>query len=161
MSEINTEQVLRDEFESRIKSTTIADLPAFISEVMDREHDYGSICVAIGLVAATAAWACNKHQQGGITGFQAGAIAWEILRHWGALYPGECGGRMTDYDNLLYPQMEHRFTKISADTWKLVQEKAAEKLATAEYAHQAVRDHWLSIVEGTVPFGLQTEEGAL
>lgn len=155
MTEENTEQALRDEFKDKIKNTTLEELPAVISSLIDRQHDYGTICVAMGIAAATTAWAMNKHQNGGISGFQAGAVAWEMLRHWGALYPGECGGRMLDYNDLLFPQYADKFTAISASTWAEVQKQAAKKLDEADlHAAESVVAHWRSVAEGNVPFGL-------
>ena len=154
MSEINTEQMLRDEFADRVKTTTLDELPALIEELIERNHDYGTICVAMGIAAAATAWAMNKHPNAGITGFQAGAIAWEFLRHWGALYPGDCGGRMQDYEHLLYPQYADRFTSISKEAWGMVTEKAKSNLAEKDGAHPSVVAHWQSIAAGQVPFGL-------
>lgn len=154
MDKTNTEQALRDEFKDKIKNTTIDELPEVIRSLIEREHDYGTICVAMGIAAATTAWAMDKHENGGITGFQAGAVAWEMLRHWGALYPGECGGRMLNYDDLLYPQYGDKFTTISAHAWKEVQKKAEKNIEEKEGCAPSVLAHWRSIVGGNVPFGL-------
>lgn len=154
MTEEDTEQALRDAFKDKIQTTTLNELPDLIRSLIDREHDYGTICVAMGIAAATTAWAMNKHENGGITGFQAGAVAWEMLRHWGALYPGECGGRMLNYDDLLFPQYAHKFTTISETTWAEVRKKAAQNLSDNETAARSVAVHWQSIVDGHVPFGL-------
>ena len=155
--ELNTEQVLRAELADQIKTVTLEELPTFIANVMDRDHDYGTICVALGSIAAAAAWACNKHEHGGITGFQAGAVFWEFARAWGSPSIGETGARFLNYDNLLFPQYAHTFTAISQDTFDRVKAAAAKNLADKEGAHPDVAAHWRSIVEGNVPFGLGIE----
>lgn len=161
MEDENSEQKLRDEFSERVKSVTVEELPAFIADIMGRNHDYGSVCVALGMAAAATAWACNKHEGacGGVTGFQSGAIAWEFLRHWGALYPkGECGGRFVDFNDLLFPQYGDKFTSISASTWEAVQAEARKRLREADggkMISSSVYEHWISVSNGVVPFGLR------
>jgi hypothetical protein len=67
---------------------------------------------------------------------------------------------MINYDDMLYPQYEHKFEKtISSDIWKLLQEEAQRKLEEdSEYANLDVINHWKSIVDGVVPFGYKIEE---
>lgn len=154
---VNTEQAFRDKYAERVKNATLETLPQLISDMVTERHDYGTICLAIGMSAAATAWAVERSPQGGITGFQAGAVAWEFLRHWGSFYPGECGGRMQDFDHLLYPQYGHRFLSIPTHAWEKVQEKAKANLEDIEHAHPAVVEHWRSIAAGTVPFGLTVE----
>ncbi|TIR98845.1 MAG: hypothetical protein E5X19_05400 [Mesorhizobium sp.] len=134
---------------------TLAELPAFIADVMGRQHDYGTICVAIGSIAAATAWACNKHEHGGVTGYQAGAILWEFARAWGAPSIGKTGARFQNFDDLLYPQYGERFTAVSQRTWDALQAEAAKNLQGKwDVAHPDVIAHWRSIVDGVVPFGL-------
>lgn len=155
----SSEKAFRDEFAGRVKTTSLEELPALLTEMIDRPHDYGSICVALGIAAATTAWAMNKHPNAGITGLQAGFVAWEMLRHWGSLYPGACGGRMQDFDNLLYPAYADKFTTIPKANFEDVQEKARDLLKKhgetgADHVHPDVWAHWNSIASGDVPFGL-------
>lgn len=156
-NEVNTEQALRDEFKERVKDITIEDLPAVINDLMNREHDYGSICVALGTLAAATAWACNKHKNGGITGFQAGAVFWEFARAWGSPTIGETGARFVNYDNLLYPQYEDHFGTIDSDTLNRVRAAAAKKLAELndDMVASSVVQHWRFLANGGVPFGLR------
>lgn len=155
-TEVSLEQALRDEFTPLIKTVTLAELPAFIDKLMNRQHDYGSICVALGLAAAATAWAGDKHKNGGITGFQAGAVFWEFARAWGSPTIGECGARFVNYDDLLFPQYGERFTAISPDTLKKVQEVALKRLSEkGELVHPEVRAHWEAIALGQSPFGLR------
>lgn len=153
----NNEQALRDEFKDRVQKTTLDQLPDLIKDLIDRDHDYGSICVAMGIAAATTAWAMNKHKNGGITGFQAGAVAWEMLRHWGALYPGECGGRMQDFNDLLYPQCADKFQSIPRSALEMAQKVAVKNLEGRDGAHPSVIAHWESLARGDAPFGLRVE----
>ena len=127
-----------------------------LQEFMDRmlnhyNHDYGTIVHAVSACAIAAAWAaCDV---AGLTGFQAGFVMWDFIREWNHR-KNECGMKLVDYDNLLYPQYRERMDKvISKDTWELLQKKAKELLQTEPDAHFRVQMHWQSIVDGDVPFG--------
>ena len=133
---------------------TLDDLPEFLRELTeDYGHDYGTICHAVAAGAVAAAWAVEHSPAGGITGFQAGCVMWEFIRHWqnsGTHKPL----RLVDYENMLYPQYDHAFEKtISPDTWKHLQRKARELLADRSSAASSVVNHWRSIADGTPPFG--------
>ncbi len=134
---------------------TIEEFVAFHDKIMNGyAHDYGTICHAIAAVSlAGACLADHDKVNGGITGYQAGAIMWEWLAGWGT-GPKKVG-RMLDYEQMLYPVYEHKFNQLSWSTWKFLQEEAAKSLADPELAHaaQQVKDHWQSIVDGKVPFG--------
>jgi hypothetical protein len=150
------EKQLRDEYGPKVGGVTPETLPSFISELMSKDHDYGSVCVAMGLAAAATAFACNKHEgaRGGITGFQSGAVFWEFVRAWGSPTIGECGARMVNYENLLYPQYENDFKSITTETFEAVQKRAVELLAEKDTASPAVIAHWQTIALGQSPFGL-------
>lgn len=153
---ITEESGIQKDWHERAKKMTLEDLPEFIRELTeDYEHDYGTICHAIAAAAVAAAWSVERTPQGGITGFQAGCIGWEILRQWGAPEIGELGARLLDYDNLLYPQYADKFTAISKDTLDAVQKAANDRLA-ANHEHVAdeVVAHWKYLARGGVPFGL-------
>lgn len=155
MEEINEKQLYKEAIEQTPE--TIGD---FVMKTMcDYPHDYGSVCVAVAACALAGVYAANGLPQGGITGYQAGFVMWEIVRQLN--YRGnKCGLRMIDYDDMLFPQYAHKFEKtISIDTWKLLQEEAKRRLEEdSTHAHPAVIDHWKSIVDGVVPFGYKIEE---
>jgi hypothetical protein len=105
--------------------------------------------------------------QFGLTGFQVGCIMWGIIDKL-IIEEHDCGLRMLNYNNMIYPQYENNFEKtIDNETWEALQakarkryeenEKELEKLANGdEYAfpaHPEVAAHWKSIVDGKVPFG--------
>ena len=133
----------------------IESVDAFIEKLnTEYNHDYGTICHAIAAVAVQAAKQMNKQSQGGITGFQAGAVMWEFVKHWMHL---EGPMRLVQYDHMLYPQYFEKFDQvISPDIWKNLQTKAMENLIKAgngDMVHENVVAHWKSIVNGVVPFG--------
>lgn len=135
---------------------TFETLPAFMKHVMDDyQHDYGTVCHAISACAIAAASAADTMDGacGGITGFQAGFIMWDFIKHW--LYEGnKTGLKIIDWDNMLYPQYEYKFDKtISKSLWEKIQEQAKESLKNAPNAVESVVEHWQSIVDGKVPFG--------
>lgn len=138
---------------------SLEDLPEFMHHLAeDYQHDYGTICHAIAASAVAAARAMDKSPSGGITGFQAGCVMWEMIRHW--MYDGQQKYlRLVDYDDLLYPQYEEKFRSITPETWKWLQKEAEKKLAEPnEFVHPNVRSHWQRIVNGEIPFGFTVRD---
>lgn len=143
--------------EARSPNMTADALPGFIRQVVDGyQHDYGTICHAIAACALAAATAANRMPlQGGITGFQSGAVMWEFIRKW----THEDGPmRLIKFSDMLWPQYEQRFTtkKISRSNFKWLQERAARELADHPSSHAA--EHLKSIVGGKAPFGYTIQE---
>lgn len=152
------EFVVRDELiEKRKNIKSFTGLVKFLKYVTENcNTGYGvapraiaQACLAVGYFLA------NKF---GITGFQAGFVMWDFITGW-HYTNNKCGLKITDYDDMLYPQYEYRFQKtISADTWKCLREQAKENLKNSTYAHPRVIKHWQSIVDGKVPFGYTVED---
>lgn len=155
-----TEQEFKDKYSPEVKGMTLEKLPDFQARMLAEELDYGTICYAVAYSGAAAAWAVEHSPQGGITGFQAGMIGWELLRQWGEPGLGKISTRLVNYDDLLYPQMADKFTTISKETWQGVQAAATTNLADddRQYTSSAVIAHWQSIVDGVIPFGLRVVE---
>jgi len=148
---------LQVEWMARAKTMKIDGLPEFIRELTeDYQHDYGTICHAIAAAAVAAAWAVERSPSGGITGFQAGAVSWEILKGWGGITLGDTGSRIVNFDDLLFPQYVEKFTSIPEETWSKLMASAKERLAgDTSFVVPAVLDHWKSVANGEVPFGLK------
>ena len=147
-----------EEWFQRARHMTLEQLPAFLEELQTRfQHDYGTICHATTAAAIAAVWAMDGGPQGGISGFQAGAVMWGFIRRWDGR---EGAMRLIRYDDMLYPQHADRFSQtIPADAWADMQKKAAELLTRNPDAHPDVVRHWLSIVAGIVPFGHSVRVG--
>ena len=155
------ERQVRELYTERARAATLETLPGLIEEIMGHEHDYGSICVAIGLCAAATAWATNRHPaaQGGVTGFQGSFVFWEFARQWGMIAENGAGVRLQKFDDILYPQNERDFRTISAETMRILQEEAARRIEErSEHAHPAVLAHWGTLASGHPPFGLRIED---
>lgn len=157
---VTEEEKVHLEWYKEASKQTLDTLPEFMRKLSeDYSHDYGTVCHMVAAGAVAAAWAMNqsKGAQGGITGFQAGAVMWEFIRHWN--HSGEDKPmRLLDYNDLLYPQYAHKFQVISKSTWEWAQEKAKENLKNSSYANPEVIAHWRSVAEGFVPFGLRVGE---
>ena len=83
---------------------------------------------------------------------------WDFIRNW-IKTGNECGLRLVDYDDMLYPQYECKFDKvIDEDTWKALQEKAKKNIEMNDSACDAVFQHWRKIANGHVPFGYRVVE---
>lgn len=155
----NKEAQFRALFEPRIKTITLGTLPAFITDALAFEHDYGSICLALAFIGAAAAWAAERSPQGGITGFQGSCVTWEFLHLWDPSLLGKTATRILNYDKLLYPQYAEQFTSVSKSTFEKVQKLVLAQLGKPDdYVSQVVWDHWQTVAAGVVPFGLKLTE---
>lgn len=131
-------------------------LPEFYARMVHGyNHDYGTMCHAVAACALAAAWAACGEEDTGLSGFQAGFVMWDFIKNW-TKTGNKCGLRLVDYDDMLYPQYEHKFEKtISSDTWIAIQDQARKNLVESDYASENVINHWKKIAEGYVPFGYQ------
>lgn len=157
---ITEDMNLQDEWFKKAKSMKPDDFPEFFRELTeDYEHDYGTVCHAMAAIGLAAMWAFNNSEgaRGGITGFQAGCVMWQVIRHMN-YENNKCGLRLLDMDDLLYPQYEHKFVAISEDTWDAVRKEAKKRLSERGTVHPDVVAHWKSIVNGKIPFGLRIED---
>jgi hypothetical protein len=154
-------RVLKEEWRTRAKTTTLASLPQFLSDLTTKyEHDYGTICHAMTFAALAAMYAVNHSSQGGVTGFQAGCIMWGVIREW-SYSSNKTGMKLINYDEFLYPQHGPRAQKtFSRGTWEALKKEAADKLKQSNQAIVSpnVWQHWESIVAGCTPFGYTVEE---
>lgn len=147
------EEKRKEELEAKRKEIkTMEDLVDFLKYVeANCNYDYGVAPRSIAQAALATAWYMAEKM--GITGFQAGFVMWDFIRGWEFTH-NECGLKIVDYDNMLYPQYEDKFEKtITKSTWRALQEQAKKNLEDREYAHPDVIAHWESIVRGVVPFG--------
>lgn len=155
---VTEEQHPEEAWFAEARKMKMEDLPAFIDKMMNGYiHDYGTVCHAVSACAIAAAWAAADKE--GITGFQAGFVMWDFICNWTKTH-NECGLKLIDFDDMLYPQYKYKFDKrtISSNTWKLIQAKAKENLERSSYAHPDVIQHWRSIVDGHVPFGYSVSD---
>lgn len=162
--EITEEQHLEKQWYEAARKQTLKTLPYFMDHLLnDYQHDYGTICKAIAACGAAAMYAANHTEQGGITGFQASCINWEILKAWGE-FKTHTGARLINFDNMIYPQYEHKFDKIiSKETWEAIQKYAKENLLEEKGydLHPEVKAHMESIVAGNIPFGYEIKDESL
>ena len=166
MSKIVVTEEMHPEKEwfAQARNMSMEDLPVFVNHVMNNYvHDYGTACHAVSACAIAAAWASCKAV--GLTGFQAGFVMWDFIRHWYKT-SNETGMRLIDFDNMLYPQYAHRFDKvIGKDTWECIQQTAEKRLKEYEEKQEPVSirvlEHWKSIVRGEVPFGYEVVEDVI
>lgn len=156
--EIKEEDLEQEEWYKAAKNMTVDRLPEFIRHLTkDYKHDYGTICHAVAASGLAAMHAMNKTPIGGITGFQAGCVMWEVIQRW-MNFSGPL--KLIEFENMLYPQFEHKFEKtISKTTWEYLQKRAKEFLAArTDAAAKTVVDHWKSVAEGNIPFGFKIDE---
>lgn len=135
---------------------SLDDLANYIQNIKDNYNiGYGTAPRAIAQAALATAWYLSDVF--GITGFQAGCVMWDFIRDW-SFSGNECGLKIIDYDDMLYPQYDYKYQKtISRDTFEALQKAAEKNLEKREFAHPDVVKHWESIVNGNVPFGYIVE----
>ena len=147
------EFVLRDELrKKRANIKTFEELIAFLEYVEKNGNcGYGEAPRAMAQASAAVAW--YLADKFGITGFQAGFVMWDFIRDWN-YRSNKCGMKITDYDDMLYPQYAYKFEKIIGPAiWADLQETAKKRLEELDNVHPIVKAHWQSIVDGIVPFG--------
>ena len=156
---ITEEMHLEKEWFEQAREQKLETLPEFMNRILnDYRHDYGTICHAISACALAAAWAADSSEQGGITGFQSGAVMWDFVRQW-AYKNNKTALRIINYDNMLYPQYKDDFEgrTIYQSTWEALQNEAKRLLDGIDSGEGSAADpviaHWKDIVNGVVPFG--------
>ena len=150
---------LRDAWMKEAGEQTLETLPNFIQKLATFKHDYGTICRAIAAGAIATMKAMNRGPQGGISGFQAGCIMWDVMHEWGVFGDGPL--RVQNFKDLLYPQYKYKFTSIPKDHWIEIQAVAKRELEKFPVTgSNTVREHMKSVVQGIVPFGLTVEDDA-
>lgn len=155
MNEFELRDKLKDE---RKNIDTFDDLINFLRNIKDNYNcGYGEAPRAIAQASLAVAW--YLADEFGITGFQASFVMWDFIKDW-LFSSNECGMRLVDYDNMLYPQYEDKFQKtIGSDTFDALQNQAKRLIETdGDHAHPAVIEHWKSIAAGKVPFGYVVKE---
>ena len=142
------------EWFSEAAKMTIDKLPDFVDRMTHGyNHDYGTAVHAVSACALAAAWAACGEDDTGLSGFQAGFVMWDFIKNW-TKFGNECGLKLVDYDDMLYPQYAEKFEKtICKDTWEMIRKKAIENLEKIKEAHPYVIEHWKKIANGDVPFG--------
>lgn len=157
MTEHKNWQEIRSRWYERAKLVSLETLLDFLKELAEFPHDYNTICYALAAGAVATCWAMDRTPNGGITGFQAGAVMWEFMEAWNGI---KAPAWLRKGEDMLYPQYADKFTSISPDTWKWLQEEAGRKLAQSDdgMVAGAVVAHWKAICAGQVPFGLKVAQ---
>lgn len=156
MQEIKEEDGIHKSWiKQKPKNTT--ELKEFIDSLLnDYGHDYGTIIHAMVAAMMATMWTIDKSPQGGITGFQASAIWWELAEHLTS-FKRPC--RILDFNNMLYPQYQDDFEKrISQNAFEHLQTEAKKMLGNEQRARADLKKHWQSIVDGKIPFGYTVEK---
>lgn len=134
------------------------ELSRFVHELIyDYEHDYGTIVHAIVAAMNASFTVINNSDQGGISGFQAAAVAWKLIPSFFGIH-SDVPLRLLNYEDMLYPQFENKFLGVPEHVWKWIQERAKEKLDEMQAFGVALDNpvlvsHLDKIVQGCVPFG--------
>lgn len=151
------------EFEKKYKGKenvkNIDEFASLLKQATADADDYGSIVMCCALMMNAAFHLVDNGPSGGITGFQASCLMWEMVKKYG-MYSDNVPLRLIDYSDLLYPQNEHKFNSLPKETWEWAVKEAKEKLQKEDVNtwHPSVFYHIKDIAEGQVPFGLKVVE---
>lgn len=142
-------------YEKAQKVASKEELDILLKEVVNNKNlEYETIVYAISACMLATAKYIDRSEVGGITGFQASFIVWELVRKF--MHESKVGMKLVDYEDMLYPQYEKKFEKtISRETWALIKYQAKINLQESPNANPKVIEHWQSIVDGNVPFGYE------
>ena len=156
LSEENDRELIETWWSDAGSMKSINDAAAFGERLLsDYRHDYGTICHALAAGAYAMLSAMNNDDMhGGITGFQASAIAWMLYKH--VLHLDDAPRRIIDYSDLLYPQMDHKLRTITPEIHAWLIEKAIENLRERT-ANPAVVARWQMIADGKLPAFMKVE----
>lgn len=159
--QITEEMGIHREWYIKSKTIKMEELPEFMRHLAeDFQHDYGTICHAIAASGLAAMRGFDRGPSGGITGFQAGAIMWQVIKQWNAFGVSE-GEPMwiLKASDLLYPQSVERVGTISENTRDWLMRTAKEELAKQDnHVHPNVRKHWEKIAAGQMPVLVRGKE---
>jgi hypothetical protein len=151
-SEISHDDVMK--WMVRAREQKMDTLQGFIKEIYnDIPLSYGNICHKMGIAAIATMYAFDHSEQGGITGFQSGCILWDVICAWTNDYDPQ---KLVHFKDMLYPQMEYKFTTISKETFAWIQVEAKKSLADNNGGfgmHPDVVQHQKNIIAGKIPFG--------
>ncbi len=145
-----TEKEYRDAVYAKAAEVkTAEDFTALIREMDEYAHDYGTIVYACAAAAIAGFNVMDRTKSGGITGFQAGCIMWEMVHKFGMFSEGPM--RIQDFDKLRYPQYDKDWPiRISPDSAAILQQRAA--LTAAEpHIHEEVKRRNQEIAAGNFP----------
>jgi hypothetical protein len=126
---------------------TLAEVSAYIDELVTQEHGYGTCVYAMSMAAVAAYnYVASKLE---VTGFQASCADLDIVRRNRRL---EHGFRLVDYQDLLYPQYcdsEHfpGYKELLEELKKELGEAAAKLLEETPCANPDVLKHWAMLAE--------------
>ena len=124
----------------------------------DYLHDYGTSARATAAAAFATANAFARYE--GLTGFQWSFVAMDVLGQM--LFPdNKLGFTVIDYDDLLYPQYEYRFTerKISAEGAEMLKQEARDRISSSDgMVHPDVMAWWKKLADGQFPEWLKIKE---
>lgn len=125
----------------------------------DYKHDYGTSARATAAAAFATANAFARYE--GLTYFQWSCVAMDVLGQM--CFPdNKLGYMVIDYDDLLYPQYEYRFTerKISAEGAEKLRQEAKTRISESDgLVHPDVMAWWQKLANGQFPEWLKVEEG--
>jgi len=125
-----TEQEYREAVYAEAKEVKTPEaLAEFIAKRYAETLDYGTIVYACSATMQAAFNVMNAHPQfGGITGFQASCLMWEMVKKFGMFSEGPL--RIQDFDNLRFPQYDDRFrVTLSPESAAELQERAKKAIA--------------------------------
>lgn len=128
------------------------ELAKFVEKVSAEPHDYGTIVMACAAAMKAAFNVVNASPSGGITGFQAGCLMWEMIEEFG-MFGEDAQLRILDFADVMYPQYDHKFLNcVDPERAKLLADLAKRRLAESTVGiHPEVRARMEQVSRGEFP----------
>lgn len=150
---INEESGVHNDWFKEAASITVDTIGDFVKKLANNyEHDYGTIVHAMAAAAGATLSALNNCSQGGITGFQASCLMWQILQQE---FHIEWPTKLVRYEHLLFPAYEYEFNAIPYDIWVWLRDRAKFLSENEKELDPTVIRHMKEIADGKVPYGFR------
>ena len=147
----------RELYEKVKKVKTPDDFKKFYIEMSKTITEENSEDMIAAIILAAAQMAVGDFPKLVGAKAKAGAIMWNFIRHWMPEFAFS-PLRILIYEDLLYPQFEKNFRTIddSINVW--IVDQAKRLLESQKASSPALKAHWQSIVDGTLPYHLELEK---
>ena len=120
----------------------------FVNKIMTGyEHDYGTYVHAVAVCTK----AFIRLYGGGMTGFQANFLMWQLIRNT-FNHDDKFGIQLIKYQDVLYPQLLDSFVvEFDKETHEKVIAEAKKLLEEHKDATKEVKAHWELLASGWLP----------
>lgn len=149
---------IKKELYERVSKVFSTDELKTFCEEMIKEIDKDNAQEMItAVILAAAHMVVNMFPEHIDTKDKSGTVMWNFVRHWMPEF-SFAPLRILIYEDLLYPQFEANYRTISKEVWEWVKREAQILLDNKKDAVPQLCEHWQSVIDGNIPYGLILDE---